>query len=83
MYDRALEYNRFNFDAWDGKIKLLEKQGSFVAAQTVRLQKQQAMDDQKGLIADAFLLPLPGHIVIIALFGAMLLVVMNRKKNNG
>jgi hypothetical protein len=79
MYDRSLAYNRFNFDAWDGKIKLLESQGSFVAAQEARDQKQQAIDDQVRLAHDAIWLPLPLCLPLIALCCAVLLISGIRK----
>jgi hypothetical protein len=80
MYDRALGYDRFNFDAWDGKISLLESQGSFLTAQELRDKKQEAMEDQARLHNSMnSLLPLPGYIVLTALFGAMLLVVIRKK----
>ena len=70
MYDKALEYNRFNYDAYNGKIKLLESQGSFVQAQVVRSEMQRARSDQEHLIYSASLLPLPGYIVILAVLFA-------------
>lgn len=82
MYDRSLEYNRFNFDAWDGKIKLLESQGLISEAQDIRDQKQKAMTDQARLAFNTHsFLPLPGYVVIIAVIMAMLLMVTIRKKN--
>jgi hypothetical protein len=81
MYDRALEYNRFNFDAWDGKIKLLESQGLTSVAQDVRDQKNDAMNDQARLAYNThWFLPLPGYMIIIAVFGAILLMATTRKK---
>lgn len=80
MYDRSLEYNRFNFDAWDGKIKLLESQGDTTAADEAREQKHEAEVDQAALaFRTRTFLPLPAYIVVGALLGAMLLMVKKKK----
>lgn len=71
MYDRSLEYIRFNVDTRDGRIHLLVSQGNIVAAREAQDQEAQVMDEQHEQSVVAIRLPVPGYLAIIALIGAM------------